>query len=133
MDEVKNKKVKKSLISILAFLLVVVALFSAQTYAFLTDSNSSGKNILTASKLDIELIEMQNTDNGQTTYVNPVAIMPATEVSKIVTVKNTGTLPVYLRIKIEKSINKPDDQLPDNWRDLISCNFNLDDPTTEEI
>ena len=39
MDEVKNKKVKKSLISILAFLLVVVALFSAQTYAFLTDSN----------------------------------------------------------------------------------------------
>ena len=47
--------------------------------------------------------------------------------------KNTGTLPVYLRIKIEKSINKPDDQLPDNWRDLISCNFNLDDPTTVEI
>lgn len=129
----KKKSIKISLIATLLFVLVTIVLFSAQTYAYFTSNNSSDQNQIVSGQLDIELIEMKETANGETAYINPVEIMPATNVSKIVKVENAGDLPVYVRIKIEKSINKPENSLPDDWEDLISCDFDLDDANTVEM
>ena len=129
----KKKNLKISLIATLLFVLVTIVLFSAQTYAYFTSNDSSDQNQIVSGQLDIELIEMKETANGETAYINPVEIMPATSVSKIVKVENAGNLPVYIRIKIEKSINKPENSLPANWQDLISCDFDLDDASTEEM
>ena len=125
-----NKKVKKnfrnSIISTIAFATLTIILFSAQTYAYFTSAVDTNQNEIALGNLDVSLIEMKETGAGETAYVNPVEILPATNVSKIVKVKNTGELPVYIRIKIEKNINKPEDSLPANWQDMISCDFNLE-------
>ena len=130
LNRQKKKSLRNSIFSMVAFVFITVLIFSAQTYAYFTDNSQSEKNRIASGTLEVELIEMQNTDQGQIAYVNPVEIMPGTEVSKIVKVQNTGSLPMYVRIKIEKSINKPENELPDGWRDLIECNFNLDDEST---
>ena len=129
----RKKSIRNSIISIIAFALVTVALFSAQTYAYFTADVESNQNRIASGKLDIELIELKNTAQGETVYVNPVEFMPATEVSKIVKVKNTGDLPVYIRVKIEKSINKDVNAIPVDWENLITCDFALDDPDTAEM
>ncbi|MBE6690075.1 MAG: hypothetical protein E7590_02170 [Ruminococcaceae bacterium] len=129
----KKKSIRNAIISAVAFAFVTIVLFSAQTYAYFTSGVNNDKNEIVSGNLDIELIELKNTDQGETTYINPVEIMPATSVSKIVKIKNAGNLPVYVRIKIEKTINKPADSLPTRWEDLISCDFDLDDVTTPEV
>ena len=132
IEKKKNKSLRNSVISTVAFAFITIVLFSAQTYAYFTSSVASENNEIVSGNLDIELIEMKNTGTGETAYVNPVQIMPATSVSKIVKVKNTGNLPVYIRIKIEKSINKPESSLPANWEELFSCDFDLDDVSTPD-
>ena len=128
----KKKSFRNSIISIAALTFVTVAIFSAQTYAYFTDSATSNNNRIVSGNLDIELIEMKDTAQGQVAYVNPVSIMPGTAVSKIVSVQNSGSLPVYIRIKIEKSINKSADEIPVDWENLISCNFKLDNVDTPD-
>lgn len=129
----KRKSLKKSIIATAALMLVTVAIFSAQTYAYFSDSSESEQNRIVAGNLDVEIIEMQEAGEGEIAYVNPVSIMPATSVSKIVRIKNTGSLPVYIRIKIEKSIDKPENEMPDAWEELITCNFKLDDESTPDV
>ena len=120
----KKKSFKRSLISMLAITVVAIIIFSAQTVAYFTDDNSTGRNVIQSGNVDIELIEMTKVGDSQVLYTNPVSVMPATSVSKIVSVHNAGTLPVYVRISLETAINKDENNLPDNWRSLITCNIN---------
>lgn len=130
----RKKSLRNTLISVVSFAFITIVFFSAHTYAYYTDEVNSKKQSLEAGNLDVELIEMKKTDSGETAYVNPVEIMPATSVSKIVKVKNSGSLPVYIRIKIEKTINKDESKLPHDWKELLSCDFDLEDnPSTEEV
>ncbi len=129
----KQRSFKSSAISIVLFTIITLAIFSAQTYAYFTDSASSRGQQIAAGNLDVEIVEMQSTESGQAAQMDPVKIMPATSVSKTVKVKNTGTLPIYVRIKIEKAIDKSADELPVKWMDYISCNFFLDDETTGNV
>jgi alternate signal-mediated exported protein len=129
----KKKKTKRALISTIIFECVTVLLFSAQTFAYFNQTINSDTNKIASGNLNVELIEMQSTQEGETVYMNPMEIMPATEVSKIVRVENAGDLPIYVRIKIEKTINKDESTLPDNWEDLISCNFKLDNNLTTDV
>jgi hypothetical protein len=125
------KSFRVSLFSVIAFAFLTIILFSAQTYAFFTDGIDNQQNQIASGTLKIELIQMREAGTGETTHINPVEVMPATQVSKIVMVRNAGTLPVYIRIKIEKDINKQDSALPENWEDLITCDFNLDNIATD--
>ena len=133
LQKQKKKSMKLSLIAAIAFVFITVLLFSAQTYAYFTSGVENDKNKIVSGNLDIELIELQDTGMGETAYINPVEIMPATSVSKIVKVENAGNLPVYIRIKIEKSINKPENSLPANWESFITCDFDLDDESTPAV
>lgn len=117
----KRRRFMRSVITTAVLLLTTLAIFSAQTYAYFVDYAESERNRITAGTLDIELIEMQNTNASEIAYATPVNIAPGTEVSKIVTVKNAGSLPVYIRIKIEKTINKSEDEIPSDWEELITC------------
>ena len=126
-SEQKDKSFKNSMILMLVLIFATIIIFTAQTYAYFSDSISSEQNRIAAGKLDVELIEMQNGEISQTAYAEPIRIMPATSVSKTVRVKNNGTLPIYVRIKIEKTINKSENEIPDGWEELIVCDFNTTD------
>jgi predicted ribosomally synthesized peptide with SipW-like signal peptide len=121
-----KKSFKKSLASTVAFAVLTIVLFSAQTYAYFTSTVKNDNNKIASGILDVSLIEMTDPGTGEIEYVNPVEIMPATSVSKIVKVKNSGDLPVFIRMKIDKSINKPENTLPADWEALISCDIDTD-------
>lgn len=117
----KKRSLRRSVISVAALLVVTLSVFTAQTYAYFVDYAATEENRIVAGTLDVELVELQNSGEGEIAYVNPVSIMPGTEVSKIVKIKNAGDLPVYVRIKIEKTINKEENEIPSGWEELITC------------
>ena len=127
------KKLRNSLIASFLFLVVAVAIFSAQTYAYFWDTKSAGENRIESGSMDIEILEVQ--DGGQETESGiPTAFLPGTVVNKTFKVKNTGDIPVFIRIKIEKTVLDTDeDELPEGWEALISCDFKLDDLGTQSV
>ena len=132
-EEKRFKGFKKSVLSMVLFAIVTFGIFSAQTLAYFTQSVESEKNKITAGGLDIEIVEVQNGASRESALTEPVIIMPATSVERAVKVQNTGDLPVYVRIRIEKTTNKAEDEIPEGWQDFITCNFYLDDEATAEV
>lgn len=131
-SEPKNDKLKKSLMATIGILIATIGIFSAQTYAYFVDSTTSQDNRIQTGTLKVELVEMQ--DEGQTELaVTPARMMPGMSARRVVSAKNTGTLPVYVRIKVEKTILQSENAIPDGWEQLISCNFMADDESTPEI
>ena len=127
----KRRLFTRSIISVIALIVITVILFSAQTVAYFSDKVKTNEVAITAGNLDIELFEMMESGNGQVVYQDPLRVMPATAVSKIVTVKNTGSLPVYVRIRIDKKIETAN-EVPDDWKHLIECDFNTSDWTFKD-
>lgn len=126
------KKLRNSLIASFLFLVVAVAIFSAQTYAFFWDTKSAGENRIESGSMDVELLEMQG-DGQEVESGIPTAFLPGTVVDKTFKVKNTGEIPLYVRIKIEKTVISGEGEMPNGWQELISCDFNIDDPGTPSI
>ena len=131
-EKKKAKSLKKSLISTVVLLAITVAIFSAQTYAYFSESIASNKNQIVAGNLDVELIKTQNGTQTDHT-VSPVKILPGTSVKQGISVQNSGTLPVYVRIKVEKTILESENEMPVGWESLIFCNYMLDDESTPNI
>ena len=97
-------KMKRSLVAALMPVFIAAIAFSAQTYAFFSESESGENSAIAAGHVAVSLLETAIPPEGgaPVVYVDPVCVMPGTEVSKIVSVRNEGTLPVYIRIKVEK-------------------------------
>lgn len=120
----ERKSLKKSTVAAIIFAVIVLGIFSAQTYAYFTDTTPSIKNQIASGSLDVAIVGAQD---EQLSGIAPSEFMPGTSVSRTVRIKNTGDLPVYVRIKIEKTINNSESNMPVGWEDLISCGFKLYD------
>ena len=78
----------KKKIVYMAVLCILLSLLANGTLAYFT-AEDTARNVITTGKVDIVIEEWQQTENGLEKYPSePIAIMPATTVSKIVTVKN---------------------------------------------
>lgn len=86
----KKKKKMKFLILPFLFLFLAVGI----TYAYAADQKNTATNVVTVGKVSIELI---NEDVAQNNNIGA-----GESVSKIVKVKNKGTYPAYIRLKIKK-------------------------------
>ena len=128
----KKKNIRRSIVSAISFMVVSVIIFSAQSFAYFSADVSLDPMRLAAGNVDIDLVEMMDDGHGgQVTYTAPVSVVPAGSYSKIVTVKNSGDLPVYVRVKLEKIANDPTG-LKDGWEKLIACNFNTSEWTYKD-
>ena len=127
------KKLRNSMILSFLCLFVAVAIFSAQTYAYFHDTEVMQNNKITTGILDVEFFEVQGANQQTTHNADPVKFVPGKTVDKTVKIKNTGNAPVYIRIKIEKSVLDSENIIPNGWEELVICDFNLDDDTTPEI
>ncbi len=89
----------------LVLALLVIATSAYVTLAYFT-ADDQVTNVITAGNVKIQLCEMMATDNGDTLvpFENVSGVMPGTEVSKIVTVKNTGNNAAYVRVSVESLI-----------------------------
>ena len=121
-----GKQLKTSLICTFLLLIGTLTVFIAQTYAYFTYSTSSESNRIVTGSHGISIIEVN--DSGHFSWsTDPINIMPASFFDYgDVGVKNSGTLPVYIRIKVEKSIIQSEHEISPGWEDLIVCNFNAD-------
>lgn len=128
-----KRSLRNSIIASVVFVLLTVVAFSAQTYAYFTDSESSAENKIQSGNLDIDTVEVKGGENVVTSAGESLKFAPGSEVDKIVKIKNSGTLPVYIRVKIDVSIDKDESSLPANWRELITFNITLDDPATANV
>lgn len=97
----KSRSYRTSVIATVLFTLLILVVFSAQTYAYFTDSAQSFNNSIQSGNLDITTVAA-----GGSVNTEPTAIMPGTEVAKGVDVKNVGSLNSYVRAKIDISIDK---------------------------
>ena len=107
----------------IVFMLAISAIFVGQTYAYFTDTTTSSSNRIAAGSVGISLIEVNNNGNFDWAAY-PIKIMPASVYNcGGVGAKNTGTLPVYVRIKVEKTILYSEHEISPGWEDHIRCNF----------
>lgn len=126
-----RKQLRNSLLATFALLLVTMTIFVGQTFAYFTDSQHSQQNRISSGHLDVSIVEMDEEGNldfsGQ-----PLRMMPATVVNygSGVAIKNTGTLPMYVRIKVEKKILQSENPISPGWEHLIDCNFMAGDTDT---
>lgn len=127
-----DKRFRRTLIATFLLLFVSVSVFVAQTYAYFTDTTTSQSNSITPGQIGTALINVS--DGGSFDWsARPVNMMPATVYSfDGVGVKNTGTLPVYVRIKVEKNILQSENEMSPGWEEYIACNFMANDASLPE-
>ena len=98
------KEMKKWKIVALCTVLACLAIVASGTLAYFTASETA-HNVITSGGVAIQLIEQtQNEDGSLVPWKNVGGVMPGAEISKIVTVKNTGASDAWVRIKVEKTI-----------------------------
>ena len=118
---------KKKLFS-LAVICICLSVVSAGTLAYYT-ANETAHNVITSGNVDIELLE--TTDDG-TAFANVTGVMPGTDVSKIVRVKNIGSNDAYIRVQVEKAIQLAAGQTGEVDLNLLTLDYNNTDWTERE-
>ena len=87
----------KKRIFALAVVLICLSVLASTTIAYFTDTDIA-RNVITSSGIDIHIIEQQLVDGKLVDYPNePIPVMPASAVSKIVSVQNTDE-PAWVRM-----------------------------------
>lgn len=123
----RKKNIARITVFVLALVVVTVIVFSSQSLAYFTDMANSFDNRISAGNVGIDIMDMMSDgQGGPVLYTDPIKVMPASSVSKVVAVKNSGSLAVYVRISLKKTVNDPTD-LAVGWEDKISCNINSAD------
>lgn len=87
-----------------AVVVICLSILASTTLAYFTDTDTA-RNVITSGGVDIAIEEWQQTESGLVPYPEdkPIAVMPATTVSKIVTVKNHDAQS-FIRVKLELTI-----------------------------
>ena len=101
---------KKKLLLFCALLICSTCVVTG-TIAYYTDQ-STAHNIITSGGVDIEIEEWQDTDEGWIPYPKdePIAVMPTTTVSKIVTVRNQDAKS-YIRAQFAVTVKDAEGQV----------------------
>ena len=89
----------------LATIVICLSILAGGTFANFT-AEGTAHNVITSGKVDVELLEWADDGMEKPFPDKPVPVMPGTEQTKIVEVKNVGTEPAYVRVLVEKEIRK---------------------------
>ena len=107
---------KKKVLAVLAVVLCLSVLGDV-TMAYFT-AKDTAHNVITTGNVDIRIVEQQKVDDKLVPYPDgPIqGVMPGSEVSKIVTVRNTGSGDAWIRIRLDRSFTlnpKAPEELPE--------------------
>ena len=108
-----------------ALCLIALAVTVSGTLAYFT-AEDTARNVITAGNVKIELQEKMISADGKSTvpFTDPLNVMPGSEVSKIVEVRNTGGQPAWVRVSVEKTIALAEGIQGDADLTLISFDLN---------
>lgn len=99
-------KTKKKIVATAIAMAVMCVYFVYTTVAYFTDSVDAKASLMSTGTTSVELIDVTLPYGQDTPIMNgeSVDILPGYSISKTVAAKNTGTLPVYVRVKLDYSI-----------------------------
>lgn len=95
-------KRKLLIVSVVA---ICIAILAAGSLAYFT-AEGKAHNVITTGGVEIELKEWADEDMTIPYSKESVGVMPGTKVTKIVQVKNTGASDAWVRVKVEKKIER---------------------------
>lgn len=100
----KKRSLKTKLLA-LSVVLILAALSVYGTLAYFT-AQGTARNVITTGDIKIALEERMLTPDGEKTvpFEDQLGVMPGSDVSKIVTVTNTGGQPAWVRVSLDKAI-----------------------------
>ena len=109
----------------LSVLAIMLAILAAGTLAYFTAEGRT-RNVITTGSIKISVVEQQLVDDKLVDYPNETIknVMPGAEISKIVTIKNTGSSEAWIRVKVDKSITRVDNGKADT--SLVLLDFDTD-------
>lgn len=99
--------IKKKIIITSIVMLVTVASFVFSTIAYFTDSDAMNYSTISVGKATAEIVDVTY-PFGSNIPVDPdaaIRILPGYEISKTVTARNTGNLPLWIRIRLDSDIS----------------------------
>ena len=95
---------KKWKIVALCTVLACLSIVASGTLAYFT-AQETAHNVITSGGVDIQLHEFSDRGHDEPIPWQDVdGVMPGAEISKIVTVQNTGASDAWVRIKVEKTV-----------------------------
>lgn len=117
-----------------ALIIGVLSILSLGTMAYFT-SEDTATNVVTAGNVKISLNEKALSEDGQTLVPfknGQIDILPGSEVSKIVSVRNTGNQSAFIRIKLTENIILSENNIGEPDISLLTCDINLKDWTEKD-
>ena len=118
----------KKKIFTLAALAICATMLASGTLAYFTVKDKA-HNVITSSKVGIELIEKTKDENGAEVDFPKEGIsgvMPGDSVSKIVSVKNNGEATAWIRVWVNTAISEPGDPLTNPTIKNLPLTINVD-------
>lgn len=120
-------KIKK--LAVVAVILLCLAVGVQGTLAVFTATDTA-TNVITTGNIKIKLHEQRLNDQQKPEpFKDVIGVVPGDEVSKIVTVENTGNNPAWVRISIGVTINLAEGVEGEADKTLVS--FDIGDDWTE--
>ena len=120
----------KKRLFVAALACICITALAGGTLAYYTAENTA-HNVITTGGIDIAVQEWADAEKTVPFPEDGVEdVMPGTEVTKIVEVKNTGSNDAYVRVKVDKSITLAGEGAPD--LDLLLLDMNETDWTAGE-
>lgn len=112
---------RKLLAAAAAAICLSIAAYGTVSYFTAEDT---AVNVITAGNIRIELLETTIPEGGEPVpFEDVIGVMPGTEVSKIVEVRNVGDKTAYVRIQLEKALTLA--EVYEGEIDLSLISFNL--------
>ncbi|MGN1113455.1 MAG: hypothetical protein ACI4RP_09635 [Acutalibacteraceae bacterium] len=106
LKKLQRNRTIRITIMIICFGIMLFILLYMGTRAYFTDTETGGGQLV-GGNLDIELIDKTKDNDVEVTFPPDgykTEIMPGVTASKIVSVTNVGTVPAWVRIKVEQKI-----------------------------
>lgn len=128
----KKRSLKTKLLA-LSVVLILAALSVYGTLAYFT-AQGTARNVITTGDIKIALEERMLTPDGEKTvpFENQLGVMPGSDVSKIVTVTNTGGQPAWVRVSLDKAIELARGVEGEADLSLVTCDLNTESWTEKD-
>lgn len=94
----------KKKLYVIALLVICLATAAYGTSAYFTHEQTA-TNVITSGSIKVELQEWSDTGSGLVPFEDVEGVLPGTEISKIVQVKNTGGQAAWVRVSADKTIH----------------------------
>ena len=123
---------KKKILA-LSMVAICMSVVAYGTLAYYTASETA-ENVITSGNVGIELLEWADADRTisyEEMYPDNIVtdVMPGTDVTKVVEVKNSGDNPVWVRVSVDKQIIMDEQMDEEADTGLMTMDFDTDNWT----